>query len=538
LHSTIVPAPREDFFHAAAGRSLLLIAGILLLEWISFGNLHTGLQLRQMFLPFLCVASIIGYTRFRFDFGRIANQLAYAHFDGWYFGAHVVAILVCAIISHPGLNFSPLALVTLSREWLILAAAGCLPALWFLLCAFFPPGAIRNLLWSTRIAWLCGVAASVVSWWLVKPLWSLWNQSSASLAPVTFQGVSLLLGLFLPHVDSNPRTFRIGGSHFHVSIMRECSGMEGLGLILVVSVAWLWFFRSELRYPRVLLLVPAALITAWLSNIARISTLILIGNAGAKNVAIGGFHSQAGWIAFNCIGLVFCAAVARIPWFRKDPGSMQVHTEEWNVTAAYLMPWLAILGSSLVARAVSGGFEWLYPLRFVAAASALWYFRTEYRNLQWKPGWLSPALGALVFVGWVLLARVDGRADDPAFAAGLTSLPPVARFAWLALRAGAAVITVPIAEELAFRGYAARRLMTIDFDLVDLRHLSWAGMVGSSVLFGVMHGRLWFAGILAGLVYAFAVRRNGRIGDGVVAHATTNALLAVWVLWRGDWGLW
>ena len=80
--------------------------------------------------------------------------------------------------------------------------------------------------------------------------------------------------------------------------------------------------------------------------------------------------------------------------------------------------------------------------------------------------------------------------------------------------------------------------MAADFDFVNLRDLSWFAVIGSSVLFGLMHGGQWLAGIIAGLVHAIAVRRSGRIADGIAAHATTNALLAVWVLWRGEWGLW
>jgi hypothetical protein len=34
------------------------------------------------------------------------------------------------------------------------------------------------------------------------------------------------------------------------------------------------------------------------------------------------------------------------------------------------------------------------------------------------------------------------------------------------------------------------------------------------------------------------LRRRGRIGEAVAAHAVTNALLAVWVIARGQWGLW
>jgi membrane protease YdiL (CAAX protease family) len=54
----------------------------------------------------------------------------------------------------------------------------------------------------------------------------------------------------------------------------------------------------------------------------------------------------------------------------------------------------------------------------------------------------------------------------------------------------------------------------------------------------MLHGRLWIAGALAGLIYAFALLRRGRIGDAVAAHATTNALLAAWVLCFNQWHLW
>ena len=46
------------------------------------------------------------------------------------------------------------------------------------------------------------------------------------------------------------------------------------------------------------------------------------------------------------------------------------------------------------------------------------------------------------------------------------------------------------------------------------------------------------AGAAAGAAYASAYRRKGNIADAVAAHATTNALLAIWVIARGEWGLW
>ena len=94
------------------------------------------------------------------------------------------------------------------------------------------------------------------------------------------------------------------------------------------------------------------------------------------------------------------------------------------------------------------------------------------------------------------------------------------------------MITVPIAEELTFRGYLLRRLLSANFD--DLSTLRFTGLscVVSSVLFGALHGR-WLAGTVAGLCPAWALYRRGRVDDAILAHAITNALITADVLILG-----
>ena len=207
------------------------------------------------------------------------------------------------------------------------------------------------------------------------------------------------------------------------------------------------------------------------------------------------------------------------------------------------MPFLAILAASFISKSASGYFEWLYPLRFIAAAITLWYFRSEYRKLDWRFGWIAPATGMTIFLAWILPGWiVPGLSTHEPLASplgsALAALSPPMRVAWIAFRVAAAVVTVPIAEELAFRGYLARRLVSGNFDQVSFRSLTLLSVCLSSVAFGVMHGGHWFVGIFAGLAYAAVLKWRGRIGDAVVAHATSNLLLAAWVLTRGDWSLW
>jgi CAAX prenyl protease-like protein len=102
----------------------------------------------------------------------------------------------------------------------------------------------------------------------------------------------------------------------------------------------------------------------------------------------------------------------------------------------------------------------------------------------------------------------------------------------------AAITTVPIAEELVFRGFFIRRFISPDFESLPFNAFTWLGLGVSSLAFGLLHGNLWFAGIVAGLLYGWALLRRGRIGEAVIAHATTNALLAAYVLIFHHWHLW
>jgi len=100
------------------------------------------------------------------------------------------------------------------------------------------------------------------------------------------------------------------------------------------------------------------------------------------------------------------------------------------------------------------------------------------------------------------------------------------------------VIAVPLAEELAFRGYLLRKLISDAYETVPLHRFTWFSFTASSAAFGLLHGERWLAGTLAGMGFALAMYRRGHIGDAVAAHATANGLLSIWVITRGRWDLW
>jgi exosortase E/protease (VPEID-CTERM system) len=421
-------------------------------------------------------------------------------------------------------------------------------------------GAIR----ATGLLWLYASLAGVAGWFFGTSVKFLWNATSTvlngTLQRSALHAVSTILGFFLPDVVTDPATFTVGTPRYLITIAGGCSGIEGLGLVLIFTSLWLWFYRKEIRFPRALLLIPCALGCIWLLNIIRLATLILIANAGGFEVAQTGFHAQAGWIAFIVIALAFSMATQKLSWVRKLPASVspsagdsrsgtmqmlggaseqagELHGESPAIRA-YLIPFLAILAASFVSKAASGYFEWLYPLRFFAAAIALIYFWPELKKLNWRFGWFGPVTGVAVFLVWIAPSWWAHQSAASPLGPALAALSPTARWTWISFRAAAACLTVPIAEELAFRGYLARRFISREFDQVSFTGLTALSVALSSLAFGLMHGQHWVVGTLAGVAFAAALRWRGRMGDAVMAHAVSNLLLAAWVLRFGDWTQW
>ena len=145
---------------------------------------------------------------------------------------------------------------------------------------------------------------------------------------------------------------------------------------------------------------------------------------------------------------VLCVLAQRSPWFTTKP---RARSEGSSATEAYLMPFLAILAAGMAARAMSGGFEWFYALRLVAPLAVLRIYRRQYAQIDWRPSslWIGILGGILVLVCWAGLDRALGIGAATAMPQPLRDTSPAIRTLWIALRAIAAIVTVPIAEELA-----------------------------------------------------------------------------------------
>ena len=377
---------------------------------------------------------------------------------------------------------------------------------------------------------------------------------------LTLRLVSWMLATVAGIEVVRPKPFVIGDADFQVSVGFGCSGYQGIALITGLLAGYLWWFRRVLRFPQAYLLIPVGIVLSYLANAVRIVALILIGIRVSPRIAVDGFHSNAGWLAFLAIGLGMIWTTARMPFFTRSeadpdpepdprrPGSAQGTVAEPLATArvgpstvACLVPCLVLLAVPLVTGAISvhGSLDVYYPIRVVAVAATLWALRDAYGEVTFDPSANSIGLGVLVFVIWMILAP-NVTTPDPEQAARLdpSSLGPLWGTLWVAVRFLGYVLTAPIAEELAFRGFLTRRLVSEDAEAVPLGTFTWPSFLLSSVAFGLIHQSNWIPGTIAGMAYAAALYHRRRIGDAIAAHAVTNALLGTYVIATGSWASW
>lgn len=409
-------------------------------------------------------------------------------------------------------------------------ALGLLLAL-LTLAAFASPGFWQQVMREQKWAIVFAVVLSVLVWTLSIATQGLWSH----FADFTFYLVAGCLEWFSNDVYVDPEGRIIGFHRFLVNIDTQCSGYEGIGLVTAFVFVFLYSFRADFRFPRALLLFPIGAIVIWLFNIVRIVVLILIGALWSPDVAVWGFHTQAGWITFilTSVGLMWLAHNSA--FFVKQKASAQPFSRTMNVPIATLLPLIALLAMTFLTQALSGQFDWLYPLRvIVVGAVVLYCFRyLDLRPFTWN--YFSIAAGLVVAVMWILMVSTDGEVDQQ-YTSAFEQTPGWLVGLWLFFRLVGSSVTVPIAEELGFRSYLLCKLSSQPVANRGSLLFSAFAFVGSSVAFGLLHGA-WLEGTLAGLVYSWVRYRSTHILDAIIAHGVTNAVLFAVVLYNGQWSL-
>jgi CAAX prenyl protease-like protein len=203
--------------------------------------------------------------------------------------------------------------------------------------------------------------------------------------------------------------------------------------------------------------------------------------------------------------------------------------------------------------------HWVYPLQTVICAAVLVLFRRHYTLSPWRglglafvlgvvgiAFWVAPALlrEALIQGGhepaqwwdWLGLAeRTEGF--DPMIAQD----SPLWFSTVVGFRFARMVLVVPLVEELFWRGFLMRFLLTEDgrFEKIAFGTHAWKvfGIVTAAVM--LIHNTEDYLGafVWGALMYFVAVRTKS-LGACVLMHAVGNLALGLYVMQTQQWGFW
>jgi CAAX prenyl protease-like protein len=186
--------------------------------------------------------------------------------------------------------------------------------------------------------------------------------------------------------------------------------------------------------------------------------------------------------------------------------------------------------------------RWIYAARTTVVCLLLLAFwksysdlrlpdRIEVRDLVFVVG-----AGVAVFVVWI---NLDFGWATFGNSAGFDPTRSDGSMDWtlIAFRMFGLALVVPVMEELFWRSYLLRWIQQQDFLALDPQKIGLRANLICAALFASEHS-LWLAGLIAGLVYNFIYMRTRNLWMPIISHATTNAVLGVWILATGNWQFW
>ena len=490
------------------------------------GFAYLGLIVKQWLLITVFFI-ILARSRLPEYFQQITRTLSMSRY-GSYLAAHFVCFMLFfyltgKIFTNP-LATNPIPAMVFFA-WIIAGLA----TVYLLFRAVFSSQHLHQLIWREKITALTAIAASCLTVLLTLLTESGWGV----MAEYTFSVTRFLLSGYgdqLLYTDASNKIIGLGD--FVITVAPECSGYQGIGLVTGFSALYVYLHRATLKFPQALWIFPLGATLIWLLNCVRIAILLMIGHHWSPDIAVGGFHSQAGWISFLLTSLLLLWFAGRSSWLQQQPQQIATNNS-LNLAIATLIPLVTLLAAGLLSSALTADFDYLYPLRVFAVAIALYKVWPWLNFKRYTLHWETAAIALLVAVLWELLLPAPSAAASP-LPAGLDAMTGYWADSWMTFRVLGAVVTVPIAEELAFRAYLLCKLSTVAVTTEGVIAIKILPVLLSSIAFGALH-QAWIAGTIAGLLYALLRFRTRHIADCIVAHAGTNCLLVIYAAFSGHW---
>lgn len=201
---------------------------------------------------------------------------------------------------------------------------------------------------------------------------------------------------------------------------------------------------------------------------------------------------------------------------------------------------------------------WKYAVRGALCLGLFIYFKPWqwYEPLKVKHLPLALGVGLVVFLVWIagetqwasqwpeLQAAYlkfgtlpPWKMPEPPPAGPNAYAPEVCGWHFTILRIAGSAFVIAFIEEFFFRGFLYRWLIRLDFLKVDLGKFDMKMFLFVAVFFGLEHHR-WLVGIFAGLAYGWMMIRTRDVWAVGIAHAVTNLVLGIYVVWAENYAFW
>lgn len=193
----------------------------------------------------------------------------------------------------------------------------------------------------------------------------------------------------------------------------------------------------------------------------------------------------------------------------------------------------------------------VYTLKIALTGALMLALIRDYVAISWRLSPLAIAVGVVGVCLWIGITelRLEPRLLEPIGLGGLIQTGtrsaynplielrdwPLLAYGFLAVRFLGLVIVVPIIEEFFLRGFLMRYITDQKWWSVSLGAVSGTSIAVATAAAVAMHPAEMLAMLAWFLLVTWLMLRTQHLTDCVLAHATTNLLLGVYVLVSGDW---
>lgn len=183
---------------------------------------------------------------------------------------------------------------------------------------------------------------------------------------------------------------------------------------------------------------------------------------------------------------------------------------------------------------------WIFPLQTLLCGSLLIYFRRDYEPFRWRRLGFALGIGLLVFLLWIGPQQFLGfPARTFGFNPDTVGGEPALYWSTIGLRFLRLVLVVPLVEEIFWRGFLLRYLISEKFASVPFGTFNWFSFAIVTLAFALSHSLAdWPAALVTGALYNVVAYRARNLGACVAAHALTNLALGLWIVATRQWGFW